>query len=77
MTLENHHAIISIRNREWGEEMNVVEMELNRVLERISTIDNITDSSLSKSDINKYVLQELQAMELSIYNALDLIKRTK
>lgn len=57
--------------------MDVVEMELNRVLERISTIDNITDSSLSKADINKYVLQELQAMELSIYNALELINRTK
>lgn len=57
--------------------MDVVEMELNRVLERISTIDNITNSSLSKADINKYVLQELQAMELSIYNALELINRTK
>lgn len=57
--------------------MDVVEMELKRVLERISTIDNITDSSLSKADINKYVLQELQAMELSVYNALELINRTK
>lgn len=57
--------------------MDVVEMELNRVLERISTIDNITNSSLSKADVNKYVLQELQAMELSIYNALELINRTK
>jgi hypothetical protein len=57
--------------------MDVVEMELQRVLERISTIDNITNSSLSKADINKYVLQELQSMEISIYNALDLINNTK